>query len=352
MTAPPPPPGWYPDPEDASRNRYWDGAAWTQRRDGSPSTRQPRGQIETVVADRPPDRKGKASGLTIARGISLILLALLGGPIAAGSLPEGPTHWNQYATEGADTIWRTYFLAMLALSVVAVILGVLSLVRPAAHPGYSVITGAAVIVVGVVGCLLGLLSVGNGSDLTTPLTFLGAGGLFAVGGAIATLLSGITLADQRHSRVRPPSAAAPSDATPGSLSLRFLARLLDGILLGIVALPLVILAEIKFGGVGLFQGLFFGLLAFAYFVALEVSQGWTLGKKLLGMQVHGPSGAAKPTVRQSATRNAFMLLAIIPFIGGLLMIVACIVIAATIQSNPSKQGKHDEFAGGTRVVKV
>ena len=106
------------------------------------------------------------------------------------------------------------------------------------------------------------------------------------------------------------------------------------------------------GTTGLFFGVFFGLLAFVYFVAFEVSQGWTLGKKLLGMQVYGPAGAAKPTVRQSAIRNAFTLLAIIPFLGELLVLVACIVIAATIQSSPGKQGKHDEFAGGTRVVKV
>ncbi len=26
-----PPPGWYRDPADAERRRYWDGAAWTQR---------------------------------------------------------------------------------------------------------------------------------------------------------------------------------------------------------------------------------------------------------------------------------------------------------------------------------
>jgi len=42
---------------------------------------------------------------------------------------------------------------------------------------------------------------------------------------------------------------------------------------------------------------------------------------------------------------------IIPFIGGLLGVVAIIVIAVTINSSPTKQGKHDELAGGTQVVK-
>jgi hypothetical protein len=32
------PPGWYPDPEDASHQRYWDGTAWTDHR--TPATPQ------------------------------------------------------------------------------------------------------------------------------------------------------------------------------------------------------------------------------------------------------------------------------------------------------------------------
>lgn len=351
MTAPSPPAGWYPDPEDGTRRRYWDGATWTLDWDGSPSARQPRGPVETV-RENPLAGQAKASGLTISRGVALILLALVFGFIASWALPEGPTHWNRYATAGADGIWRAYFLAMLTITVVALILGCLSLARPASHPVYSVIAGAAAIVVGIVGGILGFLSVGNGDDMTTPLAFLGAGMLFVLGGAVVTLLSAITLADQRRSRAWPPSVALPSGVQPGTLGLRFLARLIDGIFVGIVAVPPAVLAEQNIAATGWFPGLFAGLLSFGYFVVFEVSQGWTPGKKLLGMRVHGPAGAAKPTVKQSAIRNAFTLLAIIPFVGELLVFVACIVIAATIQPSPTKQGKHDQFAGGTQVVKL
>ncbi len=55
------------------------------------------------------------------------------------------------------------------------------------------------------------------------------------------------------------------------------------------------------------------LLTFVYFVAFETTQGGTIGKKLLGLSVHGAGGAAKPTAQQSAIRNSWTLLTIIPF---------------------------------------
>jgi uncharacterized RDD family membrane protein YckC len=136
---------------------------------------------------------------------------------------------------------------------------------------------------------------------------------------------------------------------PGGLGLRFAARLIDGLIVNVVAFGIAL----SIGSLTNYwvTGLFSGLLMFLYFLAFESTQGWTPGKKLLGLSVHGPAGAPKPDVQQSAIRNVWTLLNIIPFIGGLLTLVAVIVIAVTINNSPTKQGKHDELAGGTQVVK-
>lgn len=146
----------------------------------------------------------------------------------------------------------------------------------------------------------------------------------------------------------PPPLPPIQGGQPGGLGARFGARIIDGILISIIAVPLAF--SVHGNGSILVTGLFSGLLTFIYYVAFEVTQGWTPGKKLLGLSVHGPHGAQKPTAKESAIRNGFTLLPIIPF-GGLLALIAYIVIAVTINSSPTKQGKHDELAGGTQVVK-
>ena len=131
--------------------------------------------------------------------------------------------------------------------------------------------------------------------------------------------------------------------------MRFGARLIDGIIVNVVAF----IIAFAIGSLNNYwvTGLFSGLLMFLYFLAFESTQGWTPGKKLLGLSVRGPGGAPKPDVQQAAIRNVWTLLNIVPFIGGLLTLVAVIVIAVTINGSPTKQGKHDELAGGTQVVK-
>jgi uncharacterized RDD family membrane protein YckC len=141
----------------------------------------------------------------------------------------------------------------------------------------------------------------------------------------------------------------PGGQEPGGLLLRFIARFIDGIIVNIVAFAIAL----AIGSVTNYwvTGLFSGLLMFLYFLAFESTQGWTPGKKLLGLSVRGPGGAPKPDVQQAAIRNVWTLLNIIPFIGGLLTLIAVIVIAVTINGSPTKQGKHDELAGGTQVIK-
>jgi uncharacterized RDD family membrane protein YckC len=137
---------------------------------------------------------------------------------------------------------------------------------------------------------------------------------------------------------------------PAGLGRRFLARLIDGILVNIIAFLLSV-SLFDEDSWFLATTLFSGVLMFAYFVIFEVAYGSSPGKKLLGLVVHGPGGAAKPDAKQSAIRNAFTLLALVPYLGGLLALVAYVVIAVTISGSPTKQGKHDDLAGGTQVVK-
>jgi uncharacterized RDD family membrane protein YckC len=142
---------------------------------------------------------------------------------------------------------------------------------------------------------------------------------------------------------------APGRAEPGGLLPRFFARVVDGVIVGVVGF--IVLFVLHMQSSILVTGLFTGLLMFIYFVAFEVTQGSTPGKKLFGLSVRGPGAAARPDLQQSAVRNVFTLLPIVPFIGGLLGVIAIIVIAVTISSSPTKQGKHDHLAGDTQVVK-
>lgn len=142
----------------------------------------------------------------------------------------------------------------------------------------------------------------------------------------------------------------PGGAQPGSLGIRFAARFVDGLILLIPQAIVYLILPSGFFGTFL-TGAIGALLSFGYFTFLESTRGQTLGKQIFGLRTVGAGGAA-PTQAEAAKRNAFLLLSIVPFIGGFLVLVAYIVIAVTINSSPTKQGKHDEIAGGTQVVSV
>ncbi len=79
---------------------------------------------------------------------------------------------------------------------------------------------------------------------------------------------------------------------------RWLARVIDGILVAIVSYALIFLTDTlsNFWATGLFTG----VLTFVYFVAFEVSIGSTPGKKLLGLSVHG-SGRSTQADRRAVS---------------------------------------------------
>ncbi|MDT5017770.1 MAG: hypothetical protein QOD39_3930 [Mycobacterium sp.] len=151
----------------------------------------------------------------------------------------------------------------------------------------------------------------------------------------------------------------PAGQEPGSLGLRLGARIIDNIVVYIVAIAIgFVLSTVTDYANNPFlfafiNGLIAGVLTFIYFIAFETSQGWTLGKKVLGLSVHGPDGATKPTFQQSAIRNVWTLFNVVPpqIVGGVLYLIAVIGIGVTINGSPTKQGIHDRLAGGTQVVK-
>jgi uncharacterized RDD family membrane protein YckC len=176
----------------------------------------------------------------------------------------------------------------------------------------------------------------------------------------------------------PPPAPGPTGGQPvpgvprpGELLDRFLARLIDGILLGIVfGICQVIFTGIFISGLStsvveyllawLFISIIVVAVSLAYFGYMESNNGATLGKQLLKLKVVGPDGASNPTMEQALRRNAFyaiQLVYIVPIVGWIFgpiaMLAAVIMIAVTINNDTvNRQGWHDKFAGGTRVLKI
>lgn len=156
----------------------------------------------------------------------------------------------------------------------------------------------------------------------------------------------------------PPPGGAPQGLQPVGPWPRFGARLIDWLVL---LIPQLIIGAVIGGGsstIGVasggrawFAGVIGTLLTFGYFVFLETSRGQSVGKMALKFKVIGPDGGL-PTTEASARRNAWLLLSIIPILGGLAGFVLAIVIGVTINNDPFKRGWHDNFAGGTAVVRA
>ncbi len=165
----------------------------------------------------------------------------------------------------------------------------------------------------------------------------------------------------------PPPQAGPR---PGELLDRFVARLIDHVLLFVVILILnaVLFTAIftsgnagsmgfggSFGAYSVVSALVTAVIYLGYFALMESTQGKTVGKMVMKLHVEGASGG-NPSLDEAAKRNiwlAYPILGVVPFlgiIGGLLALVAVIMIAVQINSDPEHRPWTDRFAG-TRVVK-
>lgn len=174
----------------------------------------------------------------------------------------------------------------------------------------------------------------------------------------------------------PPPPAAPSapiygegapaaGATrPAELVDRFVARLIDGVLLmvviGVIVVPLTIgmlFTGSDFLG-GVISAVVVAVIYLGYYGYMESSRGQTVGKMVMKLRVLGPNGG-NPTMEEAVKRNiwnGFGVLGIIPVIGsvvgGVAQLAAAIMIAVGINNDTvNRQAWHDQFAGGTRVVK-
>lgn len=165
---------------------------------------------------------------------------------------------------------------------------------------------------------------------------------------------------------------APGVGRPAELMDRFLARLIDHVIIGVVNMVLVttiIIGSVLGGGGGLFgngltffQSLISAVLSVAislgYFAYLESTRGQTVGKMIMKLETRDAAGG-RPSMEQAVKRNVYLaasLISVVPFIGpviaSLAQIAAVVTIALGINSDTAgRKGWHDNLAG-TQVVKV
>lgn len=157
---------------------------------------------------------------------------------------------------------------------------------------------------------------------------------------------------------------------PGELLDRFLARLIDNILLVVVTLIIVVpllftMLGLNGGGFGMGGGFAAGAVSavvstviyLGYFGFMESSRGQTVGKMLMKLHVQGANGG-KPTFEQAVKRNIWMglpLLGVVPILGGLigslLQLVAVIMIAVGINNDPARRQPWTDKFADTQVIK-
>lgn len=139
----------------------------------------------------------------------------------------------------------------------------------------------------------------------------------------------------------PPEAFVSVEQRPAGVWIRFLARLIDGVVAGLGAVLLIRLCGL--GDNLLIVTSLGALIVYSYFIILESVWGSTIGKRMLGLRVFDSTGE-KPSLGSAAIRNIFVASGAIPFVGPVLDIVVRIVVGVTISRSSTKRGVHDRWA--------
>jgi uncharacterized RDD family membrane protein YckC len=139
-----------------------------------------------------------------------------------------------------------------------------------------------------------------------------------------------------------PSHPAPLPGVPAEVGNRFVARLVDGLVIALVLVPLLVSGIVPGRGTG--AAVLVALAGYVYAAVLDATGG-TLGKRLLRMTVVDGRGRA-PGLGAGATRNLWLLTSLLPGVVGQSVAVAVsVVLAITIAQHPSDLGWHDRVAG-------
>jgi uncharacterized RDD family membrane protein YckC len=163
-----------------------------------------------------------------------------------------------------------------------------------------------------------------------------------------------------------PPPSFPTAGRPGDLGARFVAKLIDGLLVALALSVVSAVLGLAAFGMGMRSGYGTDLLStltstavvVGYYAFLESTRGQTVGKMILRLRVQNLEGE-NPTMEQALRRNAYLaisLIGILPLVGafitGLAMLTAVIYVAVTINDDTqTRRGWHDRF-GDTQVVTV
>lgn len=139
-------------------------------------------------------------------------------------------------------------------------------------------------------------------------------------------------------------------AAPAGLGVRVAARLLDAVVVGLPAGAVLALAGLPVptfvvaGLEGWTYAAAASLAGLAYHATFESLGGATPGKLVVGLRVAAEHGEV-PGLVAATSRNLWLLVGLVPWVGGLVLLVVAPVIAVSVSRHPHHRGRHDELAG-------